>query len=231
MFHLRSLPAIAVVAALLPWACARAPAQHANRPEPGHGYPVPADVGRLVSDDGAFAAFAGPLRRDLQREVDRGDLRGASLTDHLFVLALLDAIDDQWPDAIARIDRIASLTADPVDKAMRGLTIRVWADTYARGDASPAGFRAAMARALDRLPIDRVRDQLSMLRTMAQVFTPEVCRQLVEQQVAPHIEHGSATLEQAQAIAFQHYAVKRLVPVGPIIDAVLKSRGIAARTQ
>ncbi len=190
--------------------------------QPAHTYRVPTDVGRLVADDAAFADFSRSLRADL---TDRND------KDQLFVVSMLDALDGHWPDAVAKLDRAAALETDPQLKVMLGLTIRVWADAIATGGDSADSFRAALARKLDGLPIDLVRDSLSMLRTMSQVFTPEVCRGLVQDSVGPEAQKGPISLQSAHAIVFQRYAVKRLVPVGKVVDEVLGARGISPKTQ
>jgi hypothetical protein len=231
--------AIAIVCLVLTTAglAACAPAASPARAAPGAASPtaapagepryrVPSDVGALVVDEAAFAAFARGVRGELDRELASGALRGEPLNDRLFVLALLDALDDRWPDAVARLDRIAAAEADPLAKAMRGLTIRVWADARTRPGDRSAAFRSALEQAVAALPLDKLRPQLSALRTMAQVFTPEQCRQLVEQAVAPEIKDGTVALEHVHAIAFQRYAVKLLVPVGAIIDAVLAQHGV-----
>jgi hypothetical protein len=108
---------------------------------------------------------------------------------------------------------------------MTGLTIRVWADAIAHGGDAEA-FRAALERRLSTMPIDLVRGHLGMLRAMGQVFSPDVCRKLVDDEIGAHLDHGALSLEQAQAVAFQRYAVVRLVPVGTVIDQVLGARGI-----
>jgi len=182
------------------------------------GYRVPADVGSLVVDNAAFATFARELRSGVERALPTAT--GEALKEHLFALALLDALDGHWAASVASLDRIAAVETSPADKAMRGLTIRIWADAERDHD-----FRAAMERQLAALPVDLVRNQLAMLRTMAQVFTPEVCRKLVSDEIKAH---GTVTFEQAQAIAFQRYAVKQLVPVAAIIDEVLAAHGIDA---
>lgn len=204
-------------------ACGGAPA-HPAPPTTEHRYPVPADVGRLVVDDAAFAELARALARDAQ-----ADLRTASnprlLKDRRFVLALLDALDGRWPEAVAQLDAARALETDPRQRAMTGLTIRVWAD--ARG--APAAFEAALEAQLAALPIDLVRDDLGLLRTMAQVFSPETCQRLVTDAV--RVRAGTIGFDDAEGVAFQHYAVKRLVPVGAVLDRVLGAHGIAARSE
>ena len=180
------------------------------------GYRVPSDVGVLVTDPPAFAAFARDLRAGGERELPATS--GEPRKEHLFTLALLDALDGHWPAAVARLDQIAALETSPAARAMRGLTIRIFAEG---GD-----FRQAMEHQLAQLPIELVRDQLAMLRTMAQVFTPAVCRQLVVENVKAR--GGRVSFDDAQAIAFQRYAVVYLVPVAPVIDKVLAEHGIAA---
>jgi hypothetical protein len=108
---------------------------------------------------------------------------------------------------------------------MTGLTIRVWADAIAHGGDAEA-FRAALERKLTTMPIDLVRGQLAMLRAMGQVFSPDVCRKLVDDAIGAHLHDGALSLDQVQAVAFQRYAVVRLVPVGAVIDQVLGAHGI-----
>lgn len=92
-------------------------------------------------------------------------------------------------------------------------------------------FHDALERMIATLPVELVKDDLSELRTMGQVFTPDVCRQLVDQAIGPRVEHGTISLDDVHAVIFQRYAVKRLVQVGPVIDAVLAAHGIAAKTE
>jgi hypothetical protein len=195
---------------------------------PVHRYPITGSVGRLVIDAGAFGELARPLRADVERDLADFDIRDrASLQDRWFILALLDALDGRWDDALEQIDRIAAVELRPADKVMTGLTIRVWVDAIAHG-GGPAAFRAALERKLSTMPIEVVRGQLAMLRAMGRVFTPEVCRGLVDDEIGAHLEGGALSLEQAQAVAFQRYAVVHLVPVGAVIDEVLGGHGIEA---
>jgi len=214
------------LAFLLIAACGAA-AQPVERPAQAtdHRYPV-TDAGRLVVDGAAFAELAQRLRPDLERDLAaRAALDAAGQRDRWFLLALLDALDDHWDQAVADIDRAAALEPRPADHAMTGLTIRVWADAIAHGGDVEA-FRAALERKLSTMPIDLVRGQLAMLRAMGHVFSPDVCRKLVDDEIGAHLDHGALSLEQAEAVAFQRYAVVRLVPVGAVIDQALGARGI-----
>lgn len=187
-------------------------------------YKVPADVGSLVVDEKAFAELAAALRPDLERESTSKDPEVAKA--RLFVLAMLDALEDKWPSSLVYLDRVRDLESKPEDKAMTGLTLRVWIDVA--GDATK--YRAAFESRASELPRDKLVEQLAMLRTMGQVFTPDVCRQLVNQEVSPHVKNGTVGIDQAHAIVFQRYAVVRLVPVGNDIDEVLGALGVQALT-
>jgi hypothetical protein len=198
-----------------------------ERPAQGadHRYRV-TDAGRLVIDGDAFADLARQLRPDLERDLAAGVVHDPEgQRDRWFLLALLDALDDRWDQAVVNLDRAAALETDPADRAMTGLTIRVWADAIGHGGDAEA-FRAALERKLTTLPTDLVRGQLSMLRAMGQVFSPDVCRKLVDDAIGAHLHDGALSLDQAQAVAFQRYAVVRLVPVGAVIDQVLGAHGI-----
>jgi hypothetical protein len=209
-------------------ACGSAARPVVERADPvaGPRYPVTADVGRLVVDGPAFAELAHRLRADIERELAARDIRDAEgLKDRWFILAMLDALEERWEESVAKVDRVAALEAKSADRAMTGLTIRVWADAITHG-GDPEAFRAALERKLSTMPIDVVRGHLSILRTMGRVFSPEVCRKLVDDEIGPHLDHGALSLEQAHALVFQRYAVVRLVPVGAVIDQVLGDHGI-----
>jgi hypothetical protein len=185
-------------------------------------YPVPAEVGVIVVDDAAFAKFAAAIRPDLERESKAADPEVAKA--RLFVLAMLDALEEKWPSSLVYLDKVRDLETTPEDKAMTGLTLRVWIDVA--GDA--AKYRAAFDSRASRLPRDKLAEPLAMLRTMGQFFTPDVCRELVNQEVSPHVKDGTVGIDQAHAIVFQRYAVVRLVPVGKDIDAALGALGVQA---
>src|SRR5262245_59282670 len=111
MPRLLALPLVVACATCV--ACAGA----AQRPRieradqlPSHRYPLTGPVGDLVVDAAAFARLAAPLRADMESDLARYDIREPeSLKDHLFILALLDALDNRWPAALARIDQIAAV--------------------------------------------------------------------------------------------------------------------------
>lgn len=188
--------------------------------------PVPRPVGQLVTDDAAFARFAATVRDHLRLGLTLVDSATAELRDRRFVLAMLDALDGRWDAAIVELDRVAATIADPRERAMQGLTIRIWADARAHEGDSPAGFRAALERALEHLPVADYAGPLAMLRAMGVTFTPATCARLVDESVTPDAA-GEVGLDGISAIVFQRYAAVRLAPVGAILDQVLATHGVA----
>jgi len=186
---------------------------------------VPDDIGSLVIDDAAFTSFAIGLARD----VDVGLAQTPNDKDRLFVRAMLAALGDRWEVAVADLDRVRAIETDPRMKVMTGLSIRIWADAIGHGGDTPDSFRAALERSLATLPIALVHDDLAQLRAMGHTFTPEICRGLVGGAVRP--VRGTVSFDDAQAIVFQRYAVKRLVAVGAILDEVLSAHGIELPTE
>ena len=192
------------------------------RPTPR--YAVPANVGDLVIDDARFSQFAVAVRHDAEAEVrSHGD---ATARDALFVLAMLDALADHWPAAVAKLDRIRAVETDRAKAIMTGLSIRIGADARAHGGGTPESYAAALERVLATVPLDQVRDDLAMLRAMGQMFTPEVCRNMVADAVGPHVHDGTVDFTDAQTIVFQRYAAVILAPVGAVIDRGLAAHGI-----
>lgn len=180
---------------------------------PARSQPVraPAEVGVLIDDDAAFAEFGARVR---------------AATSDSFILAILDALANDWTSAVARLDELRAHAPDPDSALLTGMSIRIWADALAHGGDTPEAFRGALERMLATLPArPAVATALSELRAMGQVFTPEACRRLVEENVNPGAG-GTLTPEQIHIIVFQRYAALRLAPVGKVIDEVLGARGV-----
>jgi hypothetical protein len=206
------LVAIAVLIA----ACASAP-----HPAPvATWFEVPTEIGVLVIDDAEFARFARPLRAALETQL----AHTPDDKDRRFVLAMLDALDGRWTEAVTELDRIRATERDKRKAIMTGLTIRLWASAREHGGETQAAFRAALEHAVGELPLPLVKDDLSMLREMGRAFTVQVCRQLVNQSVKA--DHGTISFEDTQVVVFQRYAATQLVQVGPVIDEVLGAHGI-----
>jgi hypothetical protein len=187
-------------------------------PRATHPQPVraPAEVGLLVEDDAAFAEFAAHVR---------------AATSDLFILAMLDALANDWARAVARLDELRAQEPDPDRALLTGMSIRIWADAHAHGGGTPDTFRGALERLLAALPSrPAVAAALSELRAMGQAFTPETCRRLVDENVRPGVG-GALTPEQIHIVVFQRYAARRLAPVGKVIDEVLGARGVPVPTE
>lgn len=186
-------------------------------------YPVPTPVGTIVTDAAAFATFARAVRPDVERDT-RTVTEPTALQSRWFVISLLDALDGRNDAALAALERVAAFETSPAQKAMVGLTIRVHAD--AGPNASPEAFRSALDARIAALPVADLQQELSTLRTLGQVLSPDVYRQLVDGAVGPHVQSGTVDIEQVHALVFQRYAVVKLVPYGRVIDEVLAARGI-----
>jgi hypothetical protein len=186
-------------------------------------YPVPTPVGSIVNDAAAFATFGAAVRPDVEHDTGTVTTPEA-LQSRWFVIALLDALAGDYPASLAALDRVAALEKSPAQKAMVGLTIRVHAD--AGPDATPEAFRRALDARIAALPIAELGKELSTLRTLGQILSPAVCQKLVDDAIGPHVKAGTVDIEQAQALAFQRYAIVKLVPYGKVIDEVLAARGI-----
>ncbi|HEY4176901.1 MAG TPA: hypothetical protein VGM90_08720 [Kofleriaceae bacterium] len=194
-------------------------------PSAGGTYPVPTPIATIITDDKAFAAFAKSVRHDL--EVGATDKDPAVAKERLFVLAMLDGLDNKWDQAIETLDKASALETDPIGKQMLGLTIRVWSD--AQSDSSPDAFKAAFDARLSAMKLDQVGDELVVLRTLSQSLTStDVCAQQVAQEVGPHVSQGTVGIDDAHAIVFMRYAAMRLVPVRLAIDETLNKHGIAS---
>ncbi|HEY4239532.1 MAG TPA: hypothetical protein VGM88_06935 [Kofleriaceae bacterium] len=180
-------------------------------------------AGALVTDANAFDAFARDLRTWIGRDLAQRPPSAHVVIDR-FLLAMLDALVDDWHGADVELARARAAERDPQARIMLGLTIRVWVDARAHLGATPEAFGIALDRAVTALP-PSVRGELEMLRTMAEVFSPDTCRSLTDQAVP----HTALSLDDAAIVVFQRYAVVELVPVAAVIDATLESRGIGAK--
>lgn len=168
-------------------------------------YPVPAPP---LDDDAGFARLAAAMRADYEHDLARVPVQPRMQHD-LFELALLDALAGDRDTAIARLDRSASLVTDPGDRAMLGLTIRIWADGEDRG---------AIERQIGKLPAAQVTKQLQTLHELVRDLTPEVSRGAIAELVG---KAQTVPLDTAEAIVFQRWFVRHVAPHAADYQAVL----------
>jgi hypothetical protein len=215
-------------AALLLAGCASS--QHGGKPRiekpvdlPAHSYRVPPEPGRLVTDAAGFAELSKQMRADLERDLSDYDIRDQTIVkDHLFHLAILDALDGKWSESVARLDRASALEDKPALRQMMGLTIRVWAAAIVAGHDDATGFREALQAKLGTMPIDVVREELRQLVTIAGLVTPQFCQSIIDLQMGQVArQKGTITLDDAQGILFQRWLYLRLIPVAPAIPEVV----------
>lgn len=193
---------------------------------PEHVYRVPPEPGRLVVDAGGFAELAKQMRADLERDLSDYDVRDKTIVkDHLFHLAILDALDGKWSESLARLDRASALEDNPALAHMMGLTIRVWAAAVQAGHDDATGFREALEKKLASMPIDVVREELRQLVTIANLVTPQFCQNIIDLQMGQVArQKGTVTLDAAEGILFQRWLYLRLIPVAPAIPEVVLPR-------
>jgi hypothetical protein len=203
---------------------------HGSRPRiekpvdlPEHVYHVPPEPGRLVVDAASFAELAKQMRADLERDLSDYDIRdNVIVKDHLFHLAILDALDGKWSESTARLDRASALEDNPALRHMMGLTIRVWAAAVQAGHDDATGFREALEKKLAAMPIDVVREELRQLVTIANLVTPQFCQNIIDLQMGQVArQKGTVTLDAAEGILFQRWLYLRLIPVAPAIPEVV----------
>jgi len=218
--------AVRLTVAVLLVSCA---SKHDDRPRierptdlPPHNYRVSPEPGRLVVDAAAFSELARVLRADLEHDLATYDIRDVEITkDHLFNLAILDALDGKWDSANARLDRASALEQKPAQRAMMGLTIRVWAAAIAAGRDDATGFREALEKKLASMNIELVRDELRQLVTLSGLVTPQFCQGVVDLQIGPSARKGPISLDEAEGILFQRWMYLRVIPVAPSIPEVV----------
>jgi hypothetical protein len=186
---------------------------------PTHTYRVPPQPGRLVVDAAAFGELARLMRADLEHDLAVFDIRDPAVQkNHLFNLAMLDALDGKWDSAIVRLDRATALETIPAQKHMMGLTIRVWAAAITAGRDDATGFREALEKKLAKMPLELVREDLRQFVTIAGLVTPQFCQQTVELQIG---RKSTIALEEAQGVVLQRWLYLRLIPVAPSIPEVV----------
>ena len=170
-----------------------------------HTFPVPSPP---LDDDAGFSRLTASMRAEYEHDLARVPVQ-ARMQHDLFELALLDALAGDRATAIARLDRSASLVADPGDRAMLGLTIRIWAD----GEDA-----AAIERQIARLPQAQVTRQLHTLHELVRDLTPEVSRSAIGELVGKAHE---VPLDTAEAIVFQRWFMRHVAPHAADYQAVL----------
>jgi hypothetical protein len=133
---------------------------------PRFSYPVTGSVEQLVRDDARFAAFAAPLRRDVESVLAGYEIADKSVERQLLaVLWQLDWLEGKPENALVRAEQIRALQEKPADKLLSGMQVRamVAARRSAGGEsARRTGVRSPRHRGIaqvDAVRRDRQPDQ------------------------------------------------------------------------
>jgi hypothetical protein len=211
------------------WSQAAPPAPAQQRVEraddlPRFSYPVQSDLEAIVRDPVKFAAFAAPVRRDIEQTLARYDIaESARHRQLLSVLLQLDMLDGRWDDALRRSDQIRALQDKPADKLLSGLSTRaiVAAVRKAGGKQSPQ-FAAEVGRGLGqelaRLPFLVVRNDVQQVKASLETYGETVALGRVRTVLQPvATQTGAVSSDLAPAIVSARYALEFGLPLKPVL--------------
>lgn len=204
---------------------------------PRYSYPVPGTASALLTaDDAAFAAWAAPVRHDLERTLASYDVQDhAALRELLATELALQMLAGENQAALATVAKIRALEDKPDAKLLSGLRAEaVLKARIATGQASGPAFTAAYAKtyadSLKGLPWAVVGNRVKEAKSSAQIISADLIAGSVKAEIEPAVAKTHQIGDQlAASLISARLALKTVVPV-KAATAQLLGQVVAANT-
>jgi hypothetical protein len=142
---------------------------------PRFSYRIDGKLEDVMRDPARFAAFAAQVRRDTLSVLNGYDIPDkGTRRDLLTQLAILDYLDGNYTQALARAEQVRALEDKPSDKLLSGMRLRAMAAAAQRhGPRGPAFERdvgEALARELAPMPYNVVQNDVKEMKAGAELM-------------------------------------------------------------
>ncbi len=207
------------LATLCSWAQASKPRIEKAADLPRFTYKVDGKLEDMVRRDERFAPFATAVRRDTQSVLDGYEIADkATRRDLLNLLAILDYLDGQYGQALARAEEVRALQDKPADKLISGLRLRAMARAAkAHGREGPA-FQHAVAQTiaaeLEPLPYPVVENDIKNSKAGAELTGEALILGRIREVMQPIVDSsGVLSSEFAPGVVVARFALLDVLPL------------------
>ena len=190
-------------------------------------YRVAGRVDALLDEYARFAAFAGPLRRDLQAALDRHEFVDKAIERQLlYTLVQLDWLEGRHDAAMAALGRLLAGDDSSADTLALATVLRaVDGARRATGVTSGTAFRAEAGKrfraGLDALPFASAEPRVKRAKAVAEAATEAQVLAEVRDAIQPIVDRGEPLgLDLARVIVDARY---RLVVELPLKSTVVEA--------
>jgi hypothetical protein len=187
---------------------------------PRFSYPVSGNLEEIVRDDAKFAAFAAPLRRDVESVLAGYDIADKAIERQLLAQVMwLDWLEGRHEDALKRADQIRALQEKPADKLLSGIQMRAMAAAQKStgsdsGDAFRQALAVSMAAELNSLPYDVIANDIKGAKGGWETYGETVLLGRVREVLQPVADKtGALSSELALLIVAARYGLRVNLPL------------------
>ncbi len=187
---------------------------------PRFSYPASGSMEQLVRDDARFAAFAAPLRRDVESVLAGYEIADKATERQLLaVLWQLDYLEGRLDGALLRSEQIRALQDKPADKLLSGMQVRAMiAARKSTGSDSSDAYRSAVAAGiaaeLKSLPYPVIANDIMSLKGRLETFGETVLLGGVREVLQPAVDKtGALSSDLAPRIVSARYGLRVNLPL------------------
>ncbi|MBC5764339.1 S8 family serine peptidase [Ramlibacter albus] len=187
---------------------------------PRFTYTVQGELEAIVRDPQKFAAFAAPLKRDIEGVLATHDIaEKATQRSLLGLLGLLAMLENRYDDALKLSEQVRALQERPADKLLSGMTTRaIVAAQRKTGTTQGPAYAVEVARLvreeLDKLPYATIRNEIQQAKAGVETASETGALGRVREVVQPVVTRsGSLSSDLAPALVGARYALVYALPL------------------
>jgi subtilisin family serine protease len=191
---------------------------------PRFSYPVSGELEAIVRDPQRFAAFTGPVRRDVESILAGYEIADKATRRQLLgELMQLDMLEGRWDDALRRADEVQKLQEKPADKLLSGLVARAIVSAAKKTGARRGAEYAAevgrvVARELDGMPYLVIRNDIQRAKAGAETIGETLVLGRVRNVLQPVATRtGALSSDLVPTLIGARYALEFSLPLKPTL--------------
>lgn len=195
---------------------------------PQHTYPADVKVSELLESREKLCVLAEALRKDVEGDLAKYAIDDPTTLQNMHgTLMTIDLFEENYEDALKRMEQIRALESKESKKLTTGLETRAFIAALKEVDrkADPEAFAKAYARELaartGKLPWELVQDQIKQNKGRAEIMSANLLRGMVQGQMDPVVaQTGELSAEMAGGVIGMYTLIHERLPLNPETVAV-----------
>lgn len=193
---------------------------------PVHTYKIEGKASEFLVSDKPFKDFVAQLKADYEKDLAECDIQDKTTLQGFYnVLAQIALFEHRDDDALKYLEKVRDLEGKESKKLMTGQTARALAAADKAGPDEAAkveAFKATLRANVSKLPWDKVRDEVTRAKGMAELIRKELILGQVQAGVDPVVasSNGELSNDLAKGFVGMRVALDRMLAMQPAVAEV-----------